>query len=536
MSPSDLEPPVRRGPRHAAPRRRRRFWPRKRWVQVTLTIGLVMVVAVASYSGYVWYEANRVNHVAVNGLTDGPSNGTSQGTENILMVGSTDRCSLKVQNPIYGICSQGVTGVNSDVVMILHLNPAKSKISILSIPRDTFIPNARKDGANKIDAALAEGPAQLVNAIQQDFGIPIQHFVELNFDTFAGVVDALRGLDMYFPRPVYDSFSQLKQLTSGCVHLDGFHALTLVRARHLQYQPNASYGSNPANWPQEPQSDLARIRRNHEFLRVLAAAVSKQGLGNPITDAKLIAAVAPQLTVDSGFSTSHMADLILAFHTVDAQKAPQLTLPVMPSNSYSYVYKGYDYGNVEFPDNVPDLLAIQEFLGVSALTNTMTGRALPKPSTITVSVLNGSGTYNQGASTAAELGQLGYKIGTIGDRTPVGNPAQTFVAYNSTKPEVIAQAQRVLRSLSGQVVLAYEPNETAPITVITGTHFAVIAPVAPPVTTTTTKASGGPSTTASVPSTTTTTPVSGFSPTTPATSDLAEWDPRSCTANRTAGP
>jgi len=208
----------------------------------------------------------------------------------------------------------------------------------------------------------------------------------------------------------------------------------------------------------------------------------------------------------------------------------------MPSNSYSYVYKGYDYGNVEFPDNVPDLLAIQEFLGVSALTNTMTGRALPKPSTITVSVLNGSGTYNQGASTAAELGQLGYKIGTIGDRTPVGNPAQTFVAYNSTKPEVIAQAQRVLRSLSGQVVLAYEPNETAPITVITGTHFAVIAPVAPPVTTTTTKASGGPSTTASVPSTTTTTTVSGFSPTTPATSDLAEWDPRSCTANRTAGP
>ena len=121
------------------------------------------------------------------------------------MVGSTSRCALKVQNPAYGLCSQGVNGVNSDVVMILHLNPANNSVSILSIPRDLFVPNARTDGANKIDAALAEGPSQLVDAIEEDFGIPIQHYVELNFDTFANVVDALGGINMYFPEPVYDA-------------------------------------------------------------------------------------------------------------------------------------------------------------------------------------------------------------------------------------------------------------------------------------------------------------------------------------------
>ena len=131
------------------------------------------------------------------------------------MVGSTDRCALKTQNPIYGLCSQGVTGVNSDVVMILHLDPTAKRVSILSIPRDTFIPNARKGGANKIDAALAEGPTQLVTAIQEDFGIPIQHFVELNFDTFAGVVDALGGVNMYFPKRLHDAYSQLKQYHIG---------------------------------------------------------------------------------------------------------------------------------------------------------------------------------------------------------------------------------------------------------------------------------------------------------------------------------
>ena len=70
------------------------------------------------------------------------------------MIGSTDRCALKVQNPAYGLRSQGVNGVNSDVVMILHLNPANRTVSILSIPRDLFVPNARSDGASKIDAAL----------------------------------------------------------------------------------------------------------------------------------------------------------------------------------------------------------------------------------------------------------------------------------------------------------------------------------------------------------------------------------------------
>ena len=485
--------------------------------------------------GYVGYEASTINHVSGGNLTDGTSNGAAAGTENILMVGSTDRCTLKTQNPIYGLCSQGVTGVNSDVVMILHLDPNAKRISILSIPRDTFIPNARKDGANKIDAALAEGPSQLVNAVQEDFGIPIQHFVELNFDTFAGVVDALGGVNMYFPRRLYDAYSQLKQYHIGCNHLDGMAALTVVRARHLQYQPNDSYGPNVANWPQESQSDLARIRRNHEFLRVLAAAVSAKGVGNPITDAKLVAAVAPQLTVDSGMSNSHMVDLISTYHGVDSQTAPQYTLPVMSSNSYSYLYKGYDYGNVAFPDLTPDLTTIQAFLGINGDTNTMNGKPLPKPSEVTVSVMNGSGVSGQASATSSSLQALGYKIGAVGDVTPVGPVAETLVAYNSKDPATLAAAQRVLRSVSGQAILAYQPTNVNPVTLITGTHFSIASPPPPPSSTTTTTKPKGTTTTTVPPSTTTTT-VPGFAPTTQSTSGLEPWDPRSCTPTGGMGP
>ena len=121
------------------------------------------------------------------------------------MVGSTSRCALTVQNPAYGLCSQGVNGVNSDVIMILHADPAHHRLALLSIPRDLFIPNARSTGANKIDAGLYQGISQLVAAIEEDFGIPIQHAVSLNFDQFANVVDALGGINMSFPMSVFDA-------------------------------------------------------------------------------------------------------------------------------------------------------------------------------------------------------------------------------------------------------------------------------------------------------------------------------------------
>ena len=88
------------------------------------------------------------------------------------------------------------------------------------------------------------------------------------------------------------------------------------------HDPDADY------WPQETLSDLARIRRDHEFLRVLATAVAKQGLGNPITDINLINSVKADLTFDQSWSVTDMANLVLDFHSVNINAVPQLTLPV----------------------------------------------------------------------------------------------------------------------------------------------------------------------------------------------------------------
>ena len=152
---------------------------------------------------------------------------------------------------------------------------------MLSIPRDLFIPNARNTGANKIDAGLYNGLSQVVAAVEEDFGIPIQHAVSLNFDQFANIVQSLGGINMSFPVSVFDwsptgggvdgnqpVSSGLNQRAAACVHLDGTQALEVVRARHLRYETPKSNPNDPYSWPQEAQSDLARIRRDHEFLRV----------------------------------------------------------------------------------------------------------------------------------------------------------------------------------------------------------------------------------------------------------------------------
>jgi len=508
---------------------------RLRWVLGSLAV--VLVVLVGGTAGYAWYLNNEIHRIDVRGLIGVPTTGADAGTENILLVGSTDRCALKVQNAAYGLCAQGVNGVNSDVVMLLHLNPATHAVSILSIPRDLFVPNARSTGANKIDAALYEGPSQLVAAINENLGIPVQHYVVLNFDTFANVVDALGGVKMYFPEPVFDAYSGLKVLAPGCVSLDGLHALQVVRARHLQYKPPGVTTNYPEYWPFENQSDLARIRRDHEFLRVLAAAVAHQGLSDPVTDEQLISSVAPQLQVDRTFSSSDMVSLVLDFHGVNANQAPQLTLPVQVDQFGSYLYKGGYYGDIEFPSNTLDNQVVDQFLGINATTDTMTGKALPAPSTISVSVLNGSGVTNQATTTSAALGALGFKTMGVGDSPPVGSEAETVVYYAHKTPAEMAAAQTVAKSLSGAVIMALGPTaDGAQVTVVTGTQFTVNQPAAPATAAPAAAAAAGsssassPSSSSSSSSSSSTSSNGAFQAPTPSVTPLQPWDPRACPA------
>ncbi|MBS1847352.1 MAG: LCP family protein [Actinobacteria bacterium] len=510
---------IRRGARRGGRHRRRSS--RRRRIGITIAAFLgVLVLAAAALVGYSWRLNGEIRRVDVAHLS-ATAAGTAD-TENILMVGSTDRCVLKNNhNPSYGECSQGVTGINSDVVMIVHLDGKTHSASLLSIPRDLFAPNARAEGAYKIDAALYEGPGQLVAAVRDNLGISIQHYVELNFDTFAKVVDALGGVKVNFPEPVFDGNSGLNIAAPGCVELDGVQSLQLVRARHLRYRPATMTSTNPANWPYDPQSDLSRIRRNHEFLKILATSVQKRGLGDLAVDNQIVSSVAPNLEVDSGMSASHMVDLVLGYHNADPATAPQLTLPVVVDLSGTYYYKGSNEGDVVWPDIVADRAVIRQVLGLAPGTNTLDGSLLPAVGSFRTTVVNGSGANGQAGSTAASLGALGFQASAAGDSTPVGNRSETVVYYGSDTAASSGEAQQVADHLTGNVIIALDPAKVTPgaqVTVVTGSHFGVVAPPAPTVPTsrptTTQRSRSGTNDNQQTP--------------TPAVQPAAPWDPTAC--------
>jgi LCP family protein required for cell wall assembly len=439
--------------------------------------------------------------------------------------------------------------------MILHLVPSTGQVSLLSIPRDLFVPNARIIGANKIDAALYEGPTQLIKAIEEDFAIPINHFVVLNFDTFANVVNALGGVKMYFPIPIFDQESDLNIERKGCYDLDGYRALEVVRARHLQIQPNSS-NHDPRSWPFEPLSDLARIRRTHEFLRVLAGKVATRGLSNPLVDQSIATAVLPDLTVDTGFSEHSMVGLARTFAHTQISNVPQFTYPVATVTSGPLLYQGYNYGDVVFPVEPNGVQAIDHIFDVSSADNSFTGAPLPKPSSVKVSVENGTGVTNQAAAIANPLHNRGFDVVSTGDVASNGPISETVVWYGGPPPPTnadwispnLAAAQTVLAQLEGPVILGYNPHEVtagAQVTVQTGTGIS-IKPIVVASTTTTlkTKKKGSKTTTTTFATSVTTTTefdphgIKGngnFTAPSPVDPSLEPWDPRACNAAGT-GP
>jgi LCP family protein required for cell wall assembly len=517
---------------------------RKRTIRGLIALAVLIVVVVGGSAIYVEVEIGHIKNVKVN-VT--PQTGPA---DDILLVGSTSRCAVtsSAQVKLFHLeCLNGVNGVNSDVIMILRLQPGRTP-TLLSIPRDTFVPDARAGGLyNKVDAALADGPNQLVDAIQQDFGIPINHYVVLNFGTFEGIVNALGGMSMYFPTTLrdYDSFLSIDR--TGCVHISGIEALALVRSRHLYYH----YDKKTKTWlGYDGSGDIGRIERVHLFLKALVPQVAARGFGNPITDAQLLAAIAPDLTVDSTLSSTAMLHLALQFHN-NVGNAPEYTLPII-EDAVEYNYKGYGYGLVAFPTEPQDQRTIDAFLGKAASPKPVS------PTGITVSVLDGTDSPASTSADATAFTKLGYKVVGTGAQTSVGPVSETTVLYPAGKTAAqdaanLARAEQVKTSLAGLVVLGEGTTlDGADVTVVTGSGFTIATPsavttpttVAPtstlPTTTTIRSTTTTVATTTTTPSTTTTAPPaksvapaapslgSSFSAATPATEAVPPFDPRSC--------
>ena len=104
-------------------------------------------------------------------------------------------------------------------------------MSVVSLPRDSWV-NIPGHGMNKINAAFGlGGPKLMVRTVEEDTGLTINDYVEVDFLGFVKVIDALGGVDICLPTAVNDSYSGL-DLSAGKHHVGGVTALEFARDRH----------------------------------------------------------------------------------------------------------------------------------------------------------------------------------------------------------------------------------------------------------------------------------------------------------------
>jgi len=308
---------------------------KRTWLDWMLLSGVVLVslaiVAVGTGYAYVQYRFNQVTKVTVKHLRTAPAGAPF----NVLLIGSDSRVGITgaAQNAYGNTTSAG--GQRSDVVKILHVVPATGQVSVLSIPRDTVVAvagSANQVGKyNRINATYNSGPDQLVQTIEADFGIAIEHVVQLNFIGFRGAVDAIGGVNLDFPFPARDAYTGLNITTRGCQHLNGGYSLAVARSRHYQYYENGY-------WQYDGTSDFGRIQRQNAFLKALINQAEKQY--NPLTLNAFIGSVVQGVTIDSTFSISELVSLAQQFRSFASTSLATSTLPTYSSNSSEFGYLG----------------------------------------------------------------------------------------------------------------------------------------------------------------------------------------------------
>jgi LCP family protein required for cell wall assembly len=311
--------------KNKVPKAARTGWRRHKgwWIS---GISVVAVIALLIGGGYLYtlWQLGHIKKINVAGEVQRVGNQPF----NILEIGSDSRAGLSGFIAAQTGASTGQAGgQRSDVVKIMHVDPAKGTITVLSIPRDTvttLLANQDLYGkANRLNVNYGNGPSLLAQTITANFGIPIAHTVVVSFEGIITAAQAIGGVNMNFPYPAKDAFSGLNIPHAGCQSVNNFQALALVRSRHYQWFEHGV-------WNTDVTSDYGRIYRQNEFLK---AMINKaKGEYNPLTINSFISKLTTGIALDSNFSSSELIGLAIKFHNLDPANLVTYTLPTAPGS------------------------------------------------------------------------------------------------------------------------------------------------------------------------------------------------------------
>ncbi|MEY9988488.1 LCP family protein required for cell wall assembly [Streptomyces sp. V4I8] len=289
-----------------------------RWI----TLSFVLLMLAVSGVGYWLYTdlSGKIKGINLDKAIgdERPAKVPSAG-QNVLVLGSDSRSGV---NSSLG--TGRTAGARSDTALLIHISEGRRHAVAVSIPRDTLVTRPvckAKDGSSLPAArrvmfnsvySLA-GSACVVKTVEQMSGVRMDHFVELDFAGFKGVVDAIGGVTVTVERDIHDKSSGL-DLEAGTHKLNGTQSLQFVRTRH-------SIGDG---------SDLGRIGLQQQFLIALLGEIKKQELlGSPAKAYRIADRLTASLTTDSGLaSLTKLAEFGRSINGVDPSTMETIMLPV----------------------------------------------------------------------------------------------------------------------------------------------------------------------------------------------------------------
>lgn len=231
----------------------------------------------------------------IDALTDYPGRGGNTPGTVTLLVGTDSREGLtpEQQAQLSTGSESDAGGRRTDTMMLVYTPRGGGRTMLISLPRDLLV-DIPDYGQNKLNAAYTfGGPALLTRTLEEQTGVRIDHYAEIGFGGFAGIVDAVGGVDICVEEPINDPLAGL-DLAAGCQTLAGPQALGFVRTR---------YGF--------AEQDLQRVRNQRQFLgSLMRETMSPGNLLNPFTAVSLVDAASEAVTVDTGDHIWNLASVM----------------------------------------------------------------------------------------------------------------------------------------------------------------------------------------------------------------------------------
>jgi LCP family protein required for cell wall assembly len=373
-----------------------------RWTKVLALVGIILLVVIIALGvwGFFWLRSKeaRMKLPAAAAVLDPKESGQPETT---LVIG-VDKGSVP-----------GEVESRSDILMLVSVSPDGKKSAVISLPRDTRTTIAGH-GTQKINAAHAFGGTALtIKTVSEFTGLPINHFVEIDFNGFKQIVNAIGGVKMNIPKAIHDKYAG--DVPAGDVVLNGDQALALVRARYSM-----------------ASGDLDRVKNQRNFLQAMLGTVSRQR--NPFKVMSVVDAVSKNVKTDLTFLK--MLSLGRRLHGGNTQMS---TVPGEPK-----IMGGLWYYIVDMPAFRQMLSTFESKQEVPQDSTNQANTAQASRSDISVAVLNGSGTKGLAGEVATKLKAAGYGNVSVGNSA--SKYSNTTVYYGGGDE---SKAQTVAGDLSG---------------------------------------------------------------------------------------